>query len=319
MTQIVIVDGKSLALPRSAWDRLHQFGSVNFYESTSPAEVVHRCREANLIIVNKVVFDRQTIAQLPKLQYIGVSATGYNNIDLSAAKERGIIVTNVPSYATKSVAQHTFALLLEAVNHVGMHDRAVHEGEWALARDFYFVKKYPIDLEGLAIGIIGYGAIGQSVANLASAFGMKVIAATRNPSKHKHASVDFIDQKTLLSTADVISLHCALTPETKHLINANALKLMKPNCVLLNTSRGPLIDEYALAAALKEKRIYAAALDVVEKEPPLPTCPLLGLENCILTPHLAWSSTSSREKLFVKTLENVEAFLGGKPTNVIEV
>jgi len=317
MTQIVIIDGKSLALPQSAWERFHQFGSVKFYEATLPTEVVQRCSEANLIIVNKVVFDRQTMDQLPKLQYIGVSATGYNNIDLAAAKGRGIVVTNVPSYATRSVAQHAFALLLEAVNHVGIHNAAVHEGEWARAKDFYFAKKFPIDLEGLTFGVVGYGAIGQAAADLASAFGMKVIACTRN--RLKRASVPLVDLETLLRTADVVSLHCALTPETKHLINASSLKLMKPTAILLNTSRGPLIDESALATALKEKRIYAAALDVLEKEPPLPTCPLFELENCIVTPHLAWSSPGSRQKLLEQTIENVDAFLNGNPINLIEV
>ena len=246
---------------------------------------------------------------VPTLKYIGVTATGYNIVDVTAARERNIIVTNVPTYGTQSVAQMTFALLLELTQHVAHHAQTVREGRWTRSPDFCYWDYPLIELDGLTIGIIGYGRIGQAVGGLAQAFGMKVITHSR-----KHSSEDL---ERLFRQSDVISLHCPLTPETKHLVNAERLKWMKATAFLLNTSRGPLIDEAALAEALDGGRIAGAGLDVLSVEPPLADNALFKAKNCFITPHIAWATRAARSRLMDAAVDNVRAFLDGKPKNVV--
>jgi glycerate dehydrogenase len=292
---------------------LKQLGSCQFYDRTQPDQVLERCREADAILVNKVQITRDLIEQLPRLKYIGIVATGTNNVDLQAAKERKIIVTRVPAYSTPSVAQHTFALLFELTNWVSFHNQLVQRGIWAQKEDFAFWDKPLLELEGKTLGIVGFGAIGQAVAKIGEALGMKVIVFSRTQGKGKAA---YVDLETLFKTSDVISLHCPLTEETKHLISEKTLGWMKSSAILLNTGRGGLVDEKALAKALREKRIAAAAVDVLEKEPPS-HCPLIGLENCLITPHLAWASQAARSRLLHQVVANLQAYQAGHPIHTV--
>jgi glycerate dehydrogenase len=251
------------------------------------------------------------------LRYIGVTATGYNIVDVGAARDRNITVTNVPAYGTASVAQMTFALLLELCHRTGHHAQTVSDGRWAKSSDFCYWDYPLVELDGLIMGIIGLGRIGQTVAPLAQAFGMKVVATGRSKPKDLPASIVWFDLETLLRTSDVVSLHCPLTPETKHMIDAERLKLMKPAAFLLNTSRGPLIDEAALAAALQTGQIAGAGLDVLSVEPPTADNPLYQAPNCFITPHISWATRAARSRLMRMAVENVAAFVGGKPQNVV--
>jgi glycerate dehydrogenase len=315
--KIVVLDGYLLNPGDLNWKDLTSLGNCEIYDRTPPELVLKRCHDAEIAITNKVEFTKELIDQLPRLKYIGVTATGYNNIDSQAAKNKGILVTNVPNYSTASVAQHTIALLLSIVNSIDLHNRAVKEGEWSRCLDFCFWKKNPIDLAGLTFGIIGLGAIGKSVARIGQAFGMKVLVNTRIPSSE--LGFEWADQETLFKNSDIISLHCPLTKETQDVICDRTLKWMKPNTILLNTSRGGLVDENALAKALKEKRIFAAGLDVLKQEPPSPDCPLLHLENCMISPHIGWSSPDSRQRLLSIVIENIQKYLAGAPQNVINI
>lgn len=312
MVKIVVLDSIYMDLK---WDELCSLGDCRIHEQTAPHLILERCKDAEIIITNKVPIAKETMLKCPKLKYIGITATGVNNVDLDAAKEKKILVANVPAYSTISVAQHTMALLLEALNHVGFHNFLVHRGIWKEKGRFSFWEKSPHELEGRALGIIGYGTIGQRVAKLAQAFGMKILANTR--SKITDPMIRAVDRETLFRESDVISLHSPLTNETRHLINRETISLMKPNAILINASRGGLVNEQDLAAALKEKRIAAAALDVLENEPPHSDCPLLNLENCIITPHMAWASLESRKRLMAITLENIKAYLNGHPVNIV--
>lgn len=312
--KIVVIDGYLMNPDPSGWEGFLSLGECKIYERTPKELVVERCKDAEIVITNKVVFTSDVIGQLPKLKYIGVTASGYNNVDIDAARKRGIVVTRVPAYSTPSVAQHTFALLLELSNRVGLHNTAVDSGEWESSPDFSFWKKPLIELDQMTFGIVGYGEIGQAVAKIAPCFGLKVIVYSRS---QKDPNIEYVDQKTLFEKSDIISLHCPLNDETRHIINKETLRLMKPNAILINTSRGGLVDEKALAEALKERKIFAAALDVLEREPAHSECPLLRLENCLITPHHAWASTSARGRLFATVLDNVKAFLAGTPKNVI--
>lgn len=312
--KIIVLDGDLLTQGKLSWDTLSSLGEYKVFDRTEEHQIIERCQDADIVIVNKVMIEEKHIKGLPKLKYIGVTATGFNNVNIEAAKKRGVIVTNVPVYGTSSVAQHTFALILEVMNHVGSHNRLVHEGVWSRSKDFCFLEKIPVDLMGLTLGIIGYGSIGKAVEKLAQAFGMKVIVHSRSL---KAGEKNGVDLKMLLEMSDVISLHCALNEETRHLISEKNLKLMRKTAVLINTSRGPLIDEGALAKALKEGEIQAAGLDVLEIEPPPKECPLFGLKNCIITPHIAWASKDARERLFSVALSNIKAFLDNQPENVV--
>ncbi len=314
---IVVLDGYTLNPGDLSWDELKALGPCDIFDRTMPCEVAVRAAHAGIAITNKAVLHRAQIEALPKLKYIGVTATGYNVVDIEVAKERGIVVCNVPAYGTRSVAQHTFALLLELTQHAGHHAQTVREGRWARSADWCYWDKPLIELDGLTMGIVGYGRIGQATARLAEAFGMKVITVPSSDGKSRGAGVTVVDLDTLFSTSNVVSLHCPLTPETKHLVNAPRLARMKPTAFLLNTSRGPLIDEAALAEALNAGRIAAAALDVLSAEPPPAGNPLLTAKNCLITPHNAWAMRAARARLMKTTVENVRAFLAGTPQNVV--
>jgi len=315
--KIVILDGFTLNPGDLSWDGLKSLGDCEIYDRTSPDEVVKRAADAELVLTNKTVLTREQINRLPKLKYIGVLATGYNIVDVAAARERGVPVTNVPTYGTRSVAQMTFALLLELTQHVGHHAQTVDEGRWARSPDFCYWDYPLMELDGLTMGIVGFGRIGRTVADLAVAFGMKVLAHSRTVPQEKLPNIDFVDLVRLFRTADVVSLHCPLTNETKHLVNAERLSSMKPTAFLLNTSRGPLIDESALAKALNSDQIAGAAVDVLEAEPPRADNPLFTAKNCLITPHIAWATRSARARLMATAVANAKAFLEGKLQNVV--
>ncbi len=314
--QIVVLDAYTLNPGDLSWDGLKALGSCDIYDRTPPAQVIARAANAEIILLNKVVLTRDRLERLPKLRYIGVLATGTNVVDLAAARGRHITVTNVPAYSTRSVAQITFALLLELTHHVGHHAQSVRDGRWTRSKDFCYWDYPLIELDGLTMGLIGFGRIGQAAADLARAFGMNVLACS--PSlKTAPRSVRVVDVETLFRQSDVVSLHCPLTPQTRQLVNAERLAWMKPTAFLLNTSRGPVIDEPALAAALSAGRIAGAGLDVLSVEPPPPDNPLLTARNCIITPHHAWASGAARVRLMHIAVENVQAFLAGQPQNVV--
>jgi len=320
--KIVVLDGYAANPGDLDWSPLEAFGEVEVYERTPADKVLERCREAEIVLTNKVPFDAERIGTLPKLRYIGVTATGYNIIDLQAAEEHGVTVTNVPAYSTASVAQMTFALLLELTQNVGHHSHLVRWGHWSEAPDFCFWDKPLIELTGLTMGLVGFGQIARAVAGIATAFGMKVQVFTRSPEKYRdqpeYSSVAFVDLEELLRTSDVVSLHCPLTPETDRLINAERLGLMKPGAYLINTGRGQLVDESALAEALKQKRLAGAGLDVLAVEPPPGSNPLLTAPNCFVTPHIAWATRAARQRLLDTVIANVGAFVEGRPQNVVK-
>jgi glycerate dehydrogenase len=313
---IVILDGFTLNPGDLGWDELKALGPCAIYDRTPPAEVQRRAAEAEVVLTNKTVLATDTIRELPRLKYIGVLATGTNVVDLAAARARGIPVTNVPTYGTKSVAQMTFALLLELAHHTGHHAQTVREGRWARSTDWCYWDFPLIELDGLTMGLVGLGRIGRAVSELANAFGMKVIAydPITGPAP---AFVRLVELDTLFRESDVVSLHCPLTAENANLVDASRLRLMKPAAFLLNTSRGPLVDQQALAEALNSGRIAGAAMDVLVKEPPPADNPLLTARNCILTPHLAWATRAARDRLMKVAVANVRAFLQGKPQNVV--
>lgn len=315
MPKIVVLDGFTANPGDLSWGPLEAVGECVIHERTRPEETVPRAAGAEIVLTNKVVLDRRAIEALPDLRYIGVLATGYNVVDVSAARERGIIVTNVRAYSTRSVAQTTFALLLELTHHAGHHDREVHAGRWARSPDFCFWDRPLVELDGLTLGVVGLGAIGSAVAAIGQAFGMQVQAHVRRPQAKAGIALCGLDE--LFASSDVVSLHCPLTDETRHLVNAARLGLMKSSAFLINTGRGPLIDEQALAEALNAGRLAGAGLDVLSVEPPRADHPLLLARNCIVTPHLAWATRAARERLIRAAAGNVGAFLAGRPVNVV--
>ncbi len=312
---IVVVDGATLNPGDLSWQPLLELGPTQVYERSTRQEAMQRCRDAQVVITNKVVFDKEVMNVLPQLRYIGVSATGFNIIDIATAKEKGIVVTNVPTYGTASVAQMTFALLLELTQHVGYHSQTVMQGRWCAATNFCYWDRPLIELADLKMGIIGCGRIGQAVAALGSAFGMRV--ACYDVVMPKRTSLEYVDLDTLLKTSDVITLHCPLTPQTQQIINAKTLALMRSSALLINTSRGQLVNEQDLAEALNAGRIAGAGLDVLSTEPPSPENPLLKAKNCYITPHIAWATRSARQRLLDVLINNVRGFLAGKPSNVV--
>ncbi|HYV28763.1 MAG TPA: D-2-hydroxyacid dehydrogenase [Candidatus Eisenbacteria bacterium] len=315
--KIVVLDAYTLNPGDLSWDELKSMGGCDIHDRTPAVDVVKRAADAEVVLTNKTVLSREQIFALPKLRYIGVLATGYNIVDAAAARERGIPVCNVPNYGTRSVAQHALALLLELALHVGHHAQTVHDGKWAKCPDYCYWDFPLVELDGLTMGVVGFGRIGQATAQLAQAFGMKVVAYTRTPPKNPPANVRFVDVETLFRQSDVISLHCPLTPETQKLVNAERLAWMKPSAFLINTSRGPLIDEPALAEALNAGRLAGAGLDVLSTEPPPAGNPLFTAKNCLITPHNAWASRAARSRLMKIAMENLRAFLAGKPQNVV--
>lgn len=315
--KIVILDGYSADPGDLSWEELEQMGEVTVYDRTSPSETVQRAAEADFVLTNKVVLDREKIAQLPRLKYIGVLATGYNVVDIEAAHERGIVVTNVPAYSTESVAQMVFAHLLTVTNRTEHYAIQNRSGRWSASPDFCYWDFPLMELAGKTIGIVGLGNIGRRVAEIALAFGMKVKAVTSKSQEQLLAGIEKADLQTLLSSADVLSLHCPLTANTRHLINADTLRLMKPTAILINTGRGPLIDDQAVANALQEGLLGAFCADVLTTEPPSSNNPLLSQPNAFITPHIAWASTEARTRLLQIAIANVRAFASGKPQNTV--
>ena len=317
MMKIVILDGYSADPGDLSWEELEQMGEVTVYDRTSPSETVQRAADADIVLTNKVVIDREKIAQLPRLKYIGVLATGYNVVDIEAAHERGIVVTNVPAYSTESVAQMVFAHLLTVTNRTEHYAIQNRSGRWSASPDFCYWDFPLMELAGKTFGIVGLGNIGRRVAEIALAFGMKVKAVTSKSQEQLPAGIEKADLQTLLSSADVLSLHCPLTANTRHLINADTLRLMKPTAILINTGRGPLIDDQAVANALQEGLLGAFCADVLTTEPPSSNNPLLSQPNAFITPHIAWASTEARTRLLQIAIANVLAFARGRPQNTV--
>lgn len=317
LMNIVFLDAHTANPGDQSWSEFESLGTCSVYDRTPLEQTVERARDAEIIITNKAVLSRATIEALPKLKYIGVIATGYNVVDVVAARQKGVIVTNVPGYSSPSVAQAAFALLLELTNHTGHHAAEVSQGRWSACPDFCFWDYPIIELHGLTLGLVGWGDIAQAVARIAQAFGMNVIATRRQWSTPPPAGIVAASLDEVLSQSDVISLHCPLTDATKHMINATSLHQMKQTAYLINTARGPLIDDQALADALNAGRIAGAGLDVLSVEPPAPGNPLFTAKNCLITPHVAWASRESRRRLITKAAENVRQWLAGSPVNQV--
>jgi glycerate dehydrogenase len=315
--KIVVLDGFTLNPGDLRWEELQALGPCDIYDRTPPEEVGTRAAGAKIVLTNKTILSRAHLENLPALQYIGVLASGVNVVDLTAARERNIPVSNVPAYATPSVAQLTFALLLELALHTGAHSQGVRAGRWTRSRDFCYWDHPLIELAGCTMGIVGFGHTGRATAQLALAFGMRVLVHTRHTPQPPPPDMEFTDLKSLITRSDVVSLHCPLTPETRQLINAERLAWMKPAAFLLNTGRGPLVDEQALAEALNAGKIAGAGLDVLACEPPPAGNPLLTARNCLITPHIAWATRAARIRLMQTAVANVRAFLAGKPQNVV--
>ena len=319
--KIVVLDGYALNPGDMSWKELEALGDCTVFERTPNDLISERAAGAEIILTNKVVLGPEQLAQLPHLRYIGVLATGYNVVDVEAARQRNVTVTNVPAYSTASVAQMAFALLLELSQQVGHHARLVREGRWTASVDFCFWDRPLVELDGLTLGIVGFGAIGRRVARLARAFGMEVLVHTAHPEKYRETAegkeARFVSLDELFRASDAISLHCPLTEETRALVDARRLDLMKPTAFLLNTSRGPLVDGAALAATLNAGRIAGAGLDVLSVEPPPAGNPLLQAANCCITPHIAWATGAARQRLMTTAVENLRAYLTGTPQNVV--
>ena len=312
-----MLDGFTLNPGDNPWVGLERLGALAVYDRTPPELVVPRARTADIVLTNKARLPAVVLAQLPALRFVAVLATGYDVVDVGAARARGIPVSNVPEYGTASVAQYVFALLLELCAHVGVHDAAVHDGEWSRAADFCFWKRPLVELAGQTMGLVGLGRIGQAVGAIAHAFGMQVLAATGSRRAMPPFPCERVEVPALFARADVVSLHCPLTPANAHFVNRALLAHMKPTAFLINTARGGLVNEHDLAAALNGGQIAGAAVDVVSAEPVRPDNPLLGARNCIITPHIAWASLAARQRLMATTVHNVEAFLAGKPIHVV--
>lgn len=315
--KIVILDGYTANPGDLSWERLEEWGEVTVYERTLSSETVARAAEAEIVLTNKVVIGREEMAQLPHLQYIGVLATGYNVVDIKAAHERGIIVTNVPAYSTESVAQMVFAHLLTVTNHTERYAIENSQGRWSNNPDFCYYDESIHELAGKTFGIVGLGNIGRRVAQIALAFGMKVKTLTSKSADALPEGIQKADLKELLKTSDVISLHCPLTPDTHHLIHKETIAWMNPEAILINTGRGPLVDDFALAEALESGRIKAYCADVMTEEPPKADNPLLKAKNAYITPHIAWATFEARQRLIQVAIDNVRAFLSGHPQNVV--
>lgn len=314
--KIVILDGYTENPGDLSWEGFEALGDVTVYDRTAKEDIVSRAKGAKAVIINKTPLSAETIAALkPELEYIGVLATGYNVVDIAAAKQHGVPVCNIPTYGTQAVAQFVFALLLELCHHVGDHSKDVKNGEWSRCPDFCFWNTPLIELCDKTFGVIGFGRIGQATAKIAAAFGMKIVAYDSFVKESDFAQMVSLDK--LLECSDVISLHCPLFEDTKGIINAASIAKMKDKAMLINTSRGPLIDEAALADALKSGKIGGAALDVVSVEPIAETNPLLNAPNCIITPHIAWAPKESRQRLMNIAVDNLSAFVNGKVQNQV--
>lgn len=313
--KIVALDGYAANPGDLSWDELKALGECVIYDRTAPEEVLERAADAEVVLTNKVVITADIMAALPQLKYIGVMATGYNIVDIDAARERGIIVTNIPSYSTASVAQMVFAHILNIAQQVQHHSEAVHQGRWTASKDFCFWDTPLIELRGKKLGIVGLGNTGYTTARIAIGFGMEVYAYTSKSSFQLPPEIKKMELDQLFSECDIISLHCLLTDKTRELVNAARLKLMKPTAILINTGRGQLVNEQDLADALNNGQIYAAGLDVLSQEPPKADNPLLTARNCYITPHIAWASAAARERLMGILLDNLKGYIEGKVIN----
>lgn len=313
--KIVVLDGRGLNPGDLSYACLEEFGSVTVYQHTdTPAEAIARIGSSEIVLVNKVPITREILDACPSIRLICVLATGYNVVDCQACAQRGIPVTNVPAYGTAAVAQFTMALILELCHRVGLHNHSVHQGDWCRSETFCYWLTPQMELAGKTLGIIGYGRIGQAVGALARAFGMEVLAY--HP-RHSLSGEPYVELDTLLERSDILSLHCPLFPETQHLINRETIAKMKDGAMLINTARGALVEESALAQALNAGKLRGAAVDVVSQEPMTPDNPLLSCKNCIITPHIAWAPVESRQRLLDCVVENIRSYLAGHPQNVV--
>lgn len=312
--EIVITDGFTLNPGDLSWQGIEALGSMQYYDRTNQVEVIDRCFNAAVIVTNKTIINAAVINTATQLKMIAVTATGYNNVDITAAKKKGVLVCNVPGYGTSSVAQHTFSLVLQLTNHVGINAASVANGEWAVAKDWCYSYKPIIELKDKILGIIGMGKIGGQVAAIAKAFGMQVIYFG---GKEKVAAAKPVNLYELFMQSDVVSLHCPQTSDNHAFVNKEILELMKPSSFLINTARGTLINEKDLAQALQQHRIAGAALDVLSTEPPAKSNPLVGLPNCIITPHNAWMSFEARRRMLEITVANIQGFIKAKRQNVV--
>ena len=316
--RIVVLDGYCLNPGDLNWDALRAMGNVEVFDRTPEAQVVERAAGATVALTNKSPFSAATLAALPELKYIGVLATGYNIVDVAAARQQGVVVTNVPTYGTHSVAQMTMALLLELCHQVGRHSECVRSGEWNRNPDWSFWRSPQMELAGKQFGVVGFGRIGRQAAVAAAGLGMKIAAYDAKPGEPlANADFQWMDLDELIATSDVVSLHCPLFPDTKDLMNGTRIATMKPSAFLLNTSRGPLIVEQDLADALNNGRIAGAGIDVVPQEPPVNGSPLFSAKNCIVTPHMAWATLEARGRLMDVAVNNVRAFVHGAPVNQV--
>ena len=314
--EIVILDGHALNPGDLSWQCFEQFGSVRYYDRTDgEKETVKRIGTADIVILNKVPITRSVLEACPSIKLICILATGYNVVDCQAAKEHGIPVCNVPGYGTDSVAQFTFALLLELCHHASLHSESVHNGDWTSCPDFCYWKTPQMELAGKTMGIIGYGAIGQAVGKIAKAFGMNVLAYNRT----RREGSEYVSLEELFVQSDIISLHCPLFPENKGMINAETIAKMKDGVILLNTARGGLLDEQAVADALRSGKIRCAAVDVASEEPISAGNPLLSAPNCTITPHIAWAPLEARQRILDITVGSIQAYLDGKTVNVVNL
>lgn len=314
--KITVLDGHTLNPGDLSWDKLSDLGNLTVYDRTEEKDILKRASNSEIILTNKTPLFTDAIKQLPDLKYIGVLATGYNIVDVETAKKHGIIVTNVPAYSTRSVAQMTFAHILNLAQRTACHSASVKAGDWSRSEHFCYWKHPLLELSGMTLGILGFGQIGQAVFELAKAFGMKTIASSRSPKK-EFGDVDFVDINSLFKNSDILTLHCPLTHETEKIVNKKRIALMKKSAFIINTARGQLIDEKALAEALNNGTIAGAGLDVLSSEPPEENNPLLSAKNCFITPHIAWASKASRQRLMDTAIENVEAFIKGSPQNKV--
>ncbi|MGD1831990.1 MAG: D-2-hydroxyacid dehydrogenase [Sphaerochaetaceae bacterium] len=317
--KIVILDAYALNPGDLSWERMESLGETVIWDRTEEKDILSRSRGAQILITNKTPLSKETIEQLPELKYIGVLATGYNVVDIKAASERNIPVTNIPTYGTDSVAQMVFAHILHLTQHVAEHSESVKEGDWTNCPDFCYWNYPMIELAGKTIGIVGFGRIGRKVADIANVFGMKVLAYDAFADSMTSTVATFVDLDTLFSQSDVVSLHCPLFPETEGIVNERNLSMMKRSAFLINTSRGPLVNEEDLTKALNEGTIAAAGLDVVSTEPIKSDNPLLGAKNCFITPHIAWATFDARKRLLDTVVDNVEAFLKMEPVNIVNM
>jgi len=313
--RIVVLDGHTLNPGDLSWDGLRALGDCEIHERSAPAELFDRLKGAQATLTNKVPLGRELLERLPDLRYVGVTATGFNIVDIEAARKQRIVVSNVPAYGTDSVAQTVFALLLELTHHVGHHSATVREGKWARCPDFTYQDFPLVELAGLTLGIVGYGRIAKKVGAIAEAFGMHVLVARHRLDLQSPYPIAETDE--VFRRADVLTLHCPLTPASKGIVNAERLALMKMTAFLINTSRGPLVDEAALADALNSGKIAGAGLDVLSVEPPPADHPLYRAKNCFITPHYAWATKAARQRLMDVSVKNLAAFLAGSPQNVV--